>query len=183
MRAQLGHALDIPQDRAAGHRVEVAAGRPAEARGGRAEIADRLAGEVDRRPLSPGKEGQESDEVVASVKAGDRAPGRAVPGLAGNRDRQRRVDGGDVADDARLHLHDALALAGVRDLQDPAPPVVRGQPEVLVTLADERGGSRTNAEDVGGDRRSFLETEPRRGHPKDVAGSGPCGLHWHVALL
>ena len=121
--------------------------------------------------------------MVAAVKAGDRAPGRAVPGLAGNRDRQRRVDGGDVADNARLHLHDALALAGVRDLQDPAPPVVGGEPEVLVALADERGGRRTNAEDVGGDDGSFLEAEPRRGRPEDVAVGGPCGLHWHVAFL
>jgi hypothetical protein len=80
-----------------------------------------------------------------------------------------------VTDDTGFHLDDPLAFAGIRDLQDPAGPVVHRQAEVLVALADERGGPRADAEDVLGDRRSFLEAEPRRGRPEDVAVGG-----WHV---
>ena len=166
--AQRGQVPDVPRDRPAGGRVEEAAGRATQpCRDGR-EVADPLPRQLGRRAVGAGHERQEPDEVTTAVGAVHRAPWRPVAGLARHGHGERRVDGGDVANHARLHLDDTLALARVRDLQDPAVPVVGGDPDVLVALADERRRRSPDPEQLGRDLGRLREAEARRGRLQDV---------------
>ncbi len=172
---QLRQVPLVPPDPPAGRGVEEATERNADTRNDLSDARDRLRIQLGCGRVASGQQRQETDEVghAVDVDAGDR---RAVEGRARNGHRQGGVELRDALDRGHLHLDHAAVLGRVRDLQDPGAAIGIGQPEVLVSLADDGGGRRLEAEVRACDVSCLVGAQRRRGGVEDV-GRHRCGSY------